>query len=88
MFFGTKNFITKPANSLGIFYLATMLEIYLIDVETPSASALTSLNLVLFGWPILIIIGCLILYIKFPLKGDMLIEVKKRVIEKHEKSKS
>ncbi|TXT61065.1 MAG: hypothetical protein BAJALOKI2v1_50033 [Promethearchaeota archaeon] len=86
MFFGTKNFITKPANSLGVFYLATMLEAYLIEVESPSATALTSLNVVLFGWPLLVIIGCFLLYLKFPLKGKRLEEVKKKVFEKHEKN--
>lgn len=85
MFFGTKNFITKPANSLGIYYLATLLEIYLIDVNNPSASAFASLKIVLFGWPILVIIICIILYLLFPLKGEKLAEVKREVIEKHKK---
>ena len=86
MFFGTKNFITKPANSLGIFYLTRLLGVYLIDSTSPSATSLNSMKIILFGWPIFVVSLCLIIFLKFPLKGEKLVEIKKLVRKKHKKN--
>ena len=83
MFFGTKNFITKP---IGIFYLTRLLGVYLIDSTSPSVTSLNSMKIILFGWPIFVVSLCLIIFLKFPLKGEKLVEIKKLVRKKHKKT--